>query len=264
MTDQLPPPRLFLHFSELPYSVRVLFTATLLILGLGYLFALLNIYFSYAGRAGGNPLMLSYEDIVVAYSGSDQGSILEGALQGPMATMLPPDERTTLLSWVRQGASRSTYDANIKPIVDRRCMLCHDGSNPHLPILSDYDGLKKVAALDTGASIASLVRLSHIHLFGMTFIFFVVELIFGHAYMRPVWLKCAVIGLPYVGIGVDVSSWYFIKLYHPFAWVVILAGAMMAACFAVMWLATMYQMWLSGPPEAILRRMGSDHTRQSD
>jgi hypothetical protein len=82
--------------------------------------------------------------------------------------------------------------------------------------------------------------------------------------MRPVWLKCAVIGLPFVGIGVDVSSWYFIKLYHPFAGLVILAGAMMAACFAVMWLATMLQMWLAKPPEAILRRMASDHTRQSD
>ena len=242
----------------------MLFTATLLILGLGYLFALLNIYFSYAGRAGGNPLMLSYEDIVVAYSGSEQGSILEGALQGPMATMLPPDERATLLSWVRLGAARPTYEADVKPIVDKRCMICHDGSNPHLQNLSDYDGLKKVSALDTGASIASLVRLSHIHLFGMTFIFFVVGLIFSHAYMRPVWLKCAVIGLPFVGIGVDVSSWYFIKLYHPFAGLVILAGAMMAACFAVMWLATMLQMWLAKPPEAILRRMASDHTRQSD
>ena len=38
------------------------------------------------------------------------------------------------------------------------------------------------------------------------------------------------------GIVVDVSSWYLIKLYHPFAWVEIAAGMLMAACFAVMWL----------------------------
>jgi len=88
---QLSPPlhQLFRHYSELPYSQRVLYTATLLILGLGYLFALLNIYYSYAGRAGGNPWMLSYQDIVVAYSGSGTGSRLEGALHGPMSTMLP-------------------------------------------------------------------------------------------------------------------------------------------------------------------------------
>ena len=264
MIDPPPPSRLFPHYAELPYSVRVLFTATLLILGLGYLFALLNIYFTYGGRAGGNSMMLTYEDMVAAYSGSEQGSILEGALQGPMATMLPPDERTDLLSWVRQGAARTTYDSTIKPIIDKRCVLCHDGSNPHLTNLSDYDGLKKVSALDTGASIASLVRLSHIHLFGVTFIFFIVGLIFTHAYIRPVWFKCAVIGLPFLGVGVDVSSWYFIKLFHPFTWVVILAGAMNAACFAVMWLVALYQMWLAKPPDAVLRRMASDNTRQTD
>jgi len=35
-------------------------------------------------------------------------------------------------------------------------------------------------------------------------------------------------------------------------------GVMMAACFAVMWLTTMYQMWFSKPPEVILRRMGGE------
>ena len=31
--------RLYRHYSELPYSQRVLYTATLIVLGLGYLFA---------------------------------------------------------------------------------------------------------------------------------------------------------------------------------------------------------------------------------
>src|SRR5271170_1649769 len=122
MRDERPPHRLYRHYSELPYSIRVLFTCVLLILGLGYLFALLNIYFTYAGRAGGNPLMLSYEDIVVAYSGSGKGSVLESALSGPMATMLPSDERATLIAWVREGGAQSAYDSGIKAIVDRRCV----------------------------------------------------------------------------------------------------------------------------------------------
>src|SRR5664279_3491629 len=132
MSD-FPLHRHYLHYSELPYSQRVLYTATLLILGMAYFFALLNLYYTYAGRAGGNPLMLSYEDIVVAYSGSGKGSILEGALSGPMSGMLPPDERATLLTWVREGAAEPAYDATIKPIVEKRCLTCHDGSNPHLP-----------------------------------------------------------------------------------------------------------------------------------
>lgn len=258
MTDQPPLHRLFHHFSELPYSLRVLYTATLLTLGIGYLFALLNIYFTYAGRAGGNPLSLTYQDIVAGYSGTGNGSILESALRGPMATMAPPDERDIVLNWVRQGASASAYASTVKPIIDKRCMTCHDGSNPHIPNLSSYDNIKKVTATDTGASIATLVRVSHIHFFGLSFIFFIVGLIFSHAYVRPIWLKSAIIALPFLGTLVDVSSWYLIKVFHPFAWVEILAGALMAACFAVMWLISLYQMWLHKPPEIVLDRMGGD------
>ena len=259
MKDQTPPHRLFHHFSELPYSLRVLYTSTLLILGLGYLFALLNIYYTYAGLApGSNPYMLTYQDLVAGYAGSGTGSILGGALNGPMATMAPPDEKAILLNWVKEGATRAAYELTIKPIIDKRCGSCHDGSNPNIPNLIGFDNLHKVTELNTGASIATLVRDSHIHFFGLSFIFFIVGLIFSHAYVRPVWFKSAVIGLPFLGILVDVSSWYMIKVFHPFALAEIAAGALMAACFAVMWLATMYQMWFHKPPEAILARMGGD------
>jgi hypothetical protein len=36
------------------------------------------------------------------------------------------------------------------------------------------------------------------------------------------------------------------------------AGMPMAACFAVLWLTTIYQKWFSKPPEVILHRMGGD------
>src|SRR5512140_1895298 len=222
--DDLPLHRLFRHYSELPYSQRVLYTATLLVLGLGYVFALLNLYFTYAGRAGGNPLMLSYQDIVVAYSGSGKGSRLEAALRGPMSSMLPPDERGNVISWLQEGAGRPVYEKDIRPTFDKRCMACHDGSNPHLPNLNGYDNLKKVTETDTGASLSTLVRVSHIHLFGLTFIFFIVGYMFSHAFVRPVWFKCTVVALPFVAIVADVSSWYFTKIFHPFAWVVIGAG----------------------------------------
>src|SRR5664279_5107451 len=112
MSEQ-PLHRHYLHYSELPYSLRVLYTAALLVLGTGYLFALLNVYFTYAGRAGGNSVMLTTEDLVVAYSGSGKGSRLESALRGPMATMLPADERGIVMAWAAEGGARPAYEKSI-------------------------------------------------------------------------------------------------------------------------------------------------------
>lgn len=256
--SELPLHRHYLHYSELPYSQRVLYTAALLILGMGYLFALLNMYFTYAGKAGGNPALLTPQDLVVAYSGTGQASRLESALRGPMSTMLPRDEVTVVVDWVQAGVKRDAYEKDIRPILDRRCMACHDGSNPHLPNLNGYDNLKKLTEKDSGATIPTLVRVSHIHLFGLTFIFFLVGLMFSHAYVRPVWLKCLIVALPFAAIIVDVSSWYIIKIFNPFVYVEIAAGALMAACFASMWLVTIYQMWLSSAPLVVAQREKGD------
>jgi hypothetical protein len=249
----VPLHRHYLHYSELPYSLRVLYTAALIVLGMGYLFALIYLFHVYAGRDG-NPNTLSYQDIVIAYSGTGKDSRLEAALRGPMSTMLPPDETAILVSWAQEGGDRDKYEKQVRPTIDKRCMTCHDGSNPHLANLSGYDNIKKVVERDTGTGIFTLVRVSHIHLFGLTFVFFIVGLIFSHAYVRPVWFKCAVVALPFVALIIDVSSWYFTKLYHPFAWVVMLGGGIMGLCFAFMWVISMYQLWFSAAPPPVAQR----------
>ena len=254
----VPLHRHYLHYSELPLSQRVLYTAAILVLGIGYLFALLNVYFTYAGRSGGNPYILSVDDLIVAYSGSGKGSRLEAALRGPMSAMLPGDERNVVLAWAAEGSPRAAYDKSVAPVLEKRCMLCHDGSNPHLPNLNGFDNLKKVTEKDTGAAIPTLVRVSHIHLFGLTFIFFLVGIMFSHAYVRPVWFKCLVVAAPFAAIMVDVMSWYLIKIFHPFVYVEILAGAILAGSFAVMFLTMLYQMWFSATPKMVADRLHFD------
>ncbi len=255
--NDAPLHRLYHHYSDLPCSLRVLYTSALVILGLGYLFALIYLFHAHAGRDG-NPNMLSYEDIVLAYRGSGKGSRLEGALRGPMSTMLPADEGAALIKWVQEGADRSNYETAIKPLLDKRCATCHDGSNPHLVNLMGYDNIKKATEKDTGAEIFTLVRVSHIHLFGFTFIFFTIGLIFSHARVRPVWFKCAVIAMPFVGTMLDVSAWYMTKLYAWFAWVVIISGMVMGLCFAFMWVVSMYQMWFPPASSQVVKREGGD------
>ena len=257
--NDAPLHRLYFHYSELPYSLRIMYTATLLLLGLAYLFAGIYLFHSYSGKDG-NPMTLSYDDVVIAYSGSGKGSRLESALRGGMSAMLPREEAGRVVSWLQDGAERAKYEKEIRPLLETRCMACHDGSNPHLPNLNGYDNLQKLTERDTGTGIFTLVRVSHIHFFGITFVFFILGTIFSHAYLRPVWFKCAVIALPFVCLVIDISSWYFTKLYHPFAWAVIIAGAGMGLSFTFMWVVSMYQMWFSRTPSVVAERGGGGTT----
>ena len=243
--------RLYRHFQELPVSMRVLFSGTLLAIGMGYMFALIYVYASDAGRDG-NPA-LTVEDIIISYSGSSEGTVLEAALQGPMSSMLPAPDKGEIIRWIRSGAEKEGFETRIQPIIEENCLDCHDGSNPHLTNLDGFDNVQLVVAQDTGTDLYTLVRVSHIHLFGVTFIFLIMGFIFSHAFIRPIWIKSVVLFTPFLCIAADVSSWYFTKLYAPFAWVVLLAGGLMGLCFAIMWVISMYQMWFYTPPDFIMR-----------
>lgn len=233
--------RMFFHYSEFPLSMRTLFTGTLITLGVGYVFAMIQIYAVHSGRDG--KAGLSVEDIVIAYSGSKEATRLEAALMGPMSGMLPGDERGTIVGWVHRGLDRAEYGTRIGPIIEKRCLACHDGSNPHIANLDGYENLAKVAEIDTGMTLYTLVRVTHIHLFGLTFIFFIMGLIFSHAYVRPVWFKSLVIALPFFALMVDVSSWYLTKIFPPMAWAVMVGGGVYGLSFATQWIISMYQIW---------------------
>ncbi len=234
-------------FNELPCSLKTLYTMVLLTMGMGYLFAMIQIYEVHSGRDG--KASLSVKDIQIAYRGSKDGSRLESALNGPMSSMLPADEKEKIIAWIHGGADQKKFDDTIKPIMQTRCKACHDGSNPHLPNVTTYEGIKVTTAVDTGVSISTLVRVSHIHLFGLTFIFFMVGLIFNHAYFEKLWLKCAVMATPFIAIFLDVGAWWVTKVSEPFAYAVIIGGALMGFSFAIQWTVSLYQMWIfKGPP----------------
>ena len=252
------------HFSMLPIGMRVMFTSTLVVLGVGYLFAMIHIFASHAGRDG-NP-GLSVNDLIIAYSGSKSDTRLEGALKGPMANMLPQNERDEIIAWVRRGALQKEYDSvtpgsgaakPVAPIIEKRCVMCHNGTNPHIPNFKEFEGIKSVAQLDTGMDIFTLVRVSHIHLFGITFIFYIVGSIFCHAYIKPFWIKCVLMMTPFLAILLDIGSWYLTKLYPPFAWVVMISGALMGVSFACMWVISVYQMWFYKVPDDLLENAGN-------
>jgi hypothetical protein len=74
-------------------------------------------------------------------------------------------------------------------------------------------------------------------------------------------VKAVIIGLPFLCIALDITSWYLVKVYHPFAFVTMGAGALQGLSFAFMWFVSMYQLWFSGTPEAVERRHGIDEIK---
>jgi hypothetical protein len=237
----------FDHFQRQPSGCRALYTMTLLVLGTGYLFAMIQTYHVHAGRDG--KLGLSTTDIQIAYSGSQSDTRLEAALKGSMSGMIRSEDAAVISGWVRSGAEREQFQVKVQPLFQAHCSSCHGEdsqmrlANPHIPNLGSYEDVMKMVQLDTGADVFTLVRVSHIHLFGMTFIFFIMGSIFLHVQMKSIWLKGLIIITPFVAIMVDIMSWYLTKLFQPFSWVVYFSGVLMAMTFAIQWFTSMYQLW---------------------
>jgi hypothetical protein len=226
--------------------IKVLFTGYLCTVGVGYLFALIQILFTH-GMADGK-FGLSVDDIVYSYYGNRSGTVLEQKLNGSMKDKAPEQERFKIMEWVREGAMIDDYkDEGIDKIIESRCVMCHNESASGIPDFTKFEQLKMLTAQDTGATFSSLIRVSHIHLFGISFIFMFVGLIFSFSETTTTQYKCIAIGMPYAFLIADILSWWLTKIHPMFAWLVILAGMGMAVSFAFMWVTALLEMWFFKP-----------------
>jgi len=225
-------------------ALKALFSGYLIVVAIGYLMAIVQIQFTH-GMADGE-LGLSVDDIVYSYYGKRSGSVLEAKLNGSMKVMAPEADRLKIINWVHKGADEKSFnETGIRKIIDTNCIACHSASSGmSIPDWSKFENIAKVAETDTGASFSSLARVSHIHLFGIAFIFMFVGLIFSLAAGVPKYLKASVIVTPYIFLILDITSWWLTKLNPNFAWLVIIGGSAMALSFAFMWTVSMYEMWI--------------------
>jgi hypothetical protein len=256
MQNYVPPPEeindkpvtkpKYLALKDHDTSVKVLFTGYLCTVAVGYLFALIQILFTH-GMADGK-FGLSVDDIVYSYYGNRSGTVLETKLNGSMKDNASDQERFDIIQWVRDGADKDDYlDNGIKTIIDNKCVMCHNKEAGGLPDFSKFENVKALSVEDTGATFSSLTRVSHIHLFGISFIFMFVGLIFSFEETTSMRLKCIAIGMPYVFLIADILSWWLTKVHPMFAMLVIFAGIGMAASFAYMWVISLLEMWFYKP-----------------
>jgi hypothetical protein len=233
-----------LNLSSQGTALKALFSGYLIVVAIGYMMALVQIQFTH-GMADGD-FGLSIDDIVYSYYGKRSGSVLEAKLNGSMQVMAPDEDRAKIITWVHKGADEQAfYENGIRNIIDNRCIMCHSpASGMPVPDFTQFENVSQRAETDTGASFSALARVSHIHLFGIAFIFMFVGLIFSLASGVPKTLKSTVIVMPYVFLIVDIASWWLTKLNPHFAWLVIIGGGAMALSFAFMWTVSMYEMWI--------------------
>lgn len=223
-------------------SEKALYTAFLLTIGLGYLMAMVYLYTSHEGHDGRPGV--SIEDIADNYYGNRSGTRLEAALRGSMAPYIQTEDRHVVVAWLRNGADPTTYDETIQPILDQTCTAaCHNPqSGLGIVDLTSYEGTHWVAEVDTGESLHSLMRLSHIHLFGISLVLLCVGLIFRFAVLRR-WLKLTLILAPFAAMFTDILAWFLTKWDPAYAYVVVISGGVFGICFASQILVSLYQLW---------------------
>jgi hypothetical protein len=230
-----------LQLSSLRLELKALFTGYILVVGLGLLVAGGQILLTH-GMADGK-FGLSIDDIVYSYYGNRGNSRLEAKLNGSMKDKAPIEDRTAIIRWVHEGSSIEAWDKKIGSIVQSNCTSCH-GVIPGLPDFNSYSGVKALASIDTGASIDSLTRVSHIHLFGISFIFFFVGWIFSYASGISGDKKAFLIIIPFVFLFLDITAWWLTKWYPGFAWATLIGGVGYSIASSFMLLCSLYQMWL--------------------
>jgi len=151
------------------------------------------------------------------------------------------EERRILIEWVRKGAPEEDLDKKIMPIIKRRCASCHS-QMPELDI-TKKEVLKKFTEVDKGISIKRLTLLSHVHLFGMSFLFMLIGFVFSFSIGINRVLKSVLIATPFVFQFIDILAWWLTKLWPWFAWFVIVGGFGYFLASGIMILISLYQMW---------------------
>nr|WP_256969437.1 hypothetical protein [Crenothrix polyspora] len=234
----------YLPLKDHDTPIKVLFTGYLCAVGIGYFFALLQILFTH-GMADGK-FGLSVDDIVYSYYGNRSGTVLETQLNGAMKENASEEQRFKIIQWVRDGAELGAYKSDgIEAIVQERCVMCHNAqAGTGMPDFNKFENLKALSTQDTGATFSSLTRVSHVHLFGISFIFMFVGLIFSFSETTSTKYKCIAIGMPYIFLVTDILSWWLTKVHPMFAWLVILAGMGMGVSFIFMWVNSLLEMWV--------------------
>jgi hypothetical protein len=216
-----------------------------------------NVLATFSG-ADGRP-GLSMEDLVRAFHGRPGWTLIASKVEGgSMEKQVPvPSERKAIVAWAAGGAQREEFE-EARKVLDLRCVKCHSpgGEKEESPFAearetgARWDLVSRYAAPDRGMSLAARATTTHAHLFAMSTLYGLLGAAFLFTNTRR-GVKAAAVALPFLGMFVDIGSWWLAMLHPGFCWTIVAGGAMVAAGTAVLVARPLWEMW--GPRPQGLR-----------
>ena len=128
-----------------------------------------------------------------------------------------------------------------------RCWSSAFSRSSWLPDFTSYQGLHEFAQVDTGMSVMSLLKLSHIHLFGISLLLFALGYIFILSEVN-VWFKRFLVLSPMVAVFLDILSWFLTKWDPVYAYTIAISGAVLGLAMGAQIIISLYQIWLLKRP----------------
>jgi len=264
---------------RLPNPLRITLTAFLAMLGVGYLFAIANIFGMHSG-ADGKP-GLSLDDLRAAYSGltitRDSRTVVPSRMlqmiEGSMRQYVSDDEDYAALhGWLAEGNGESGLDAKRDGRTPRRvitlnCLRCHAADSgkrigtiaPFGPdqLTVDYAMIGKFTTAAPQSSRATvrvgpqesphLILVTHAHMLAIPIFTLIVATLFWHTRL-PVAVRSPVTPIPMLVLVVDFASWWIARISPGFIYLIAAAGGMYGLTFGVQIITIVIDLWRPAPP----------------
>lgn len=216
---------------------------TVIVLGIGYLIALANLYLTYH-LTDGEP-GLTAADLRRAFYGNRSNTKLASKIDGgSMQQFLKRSgDKEKILSWIQDGADVAGYERTVRPILAGNCVRCHNPSGlQRFTPLTSYEEVMVVTQVDRGEPVQLWARVAHTHLQSIGLIFLVLGGLFCLTSLGDR-TKILVVTAPFVLLLVDFGA-RFLARYNPATvYIMMGSGALIGLCFAVMILWPLYEMW---------------------
>ncbi len=235
------------RLNYLPKTAKVVLSIFICLLGFGYAVSLGHLMFSYQdvdGKPGVTP-----EDVKIALYGAREKTKLESKIDGGSMEqyLKDPSEKPAILAWIKGGADEAGYKAQVKPILEKRCTMCHSPEGAaKFRDLTAFAGVAEVAKSDTGESVPAWARVAHIHLMSLSITFVVLGLIFSFTGF-PEKLKIPLVCAPFIALFGDFGVRGLVRYNDSLVYVVMAAGALMALATVLLCAGIFWELWLSRP-----------------